>query len=87
MNADNLLDIATANRGDNTFSVLLSQPNGSYLRTDHDGGGTRTTAVAIADLNGDGFDDVVTTNEWIDAQTKTYGNVVSFLNDGNGNFG
>lgn len=87
LNADKVLDIATANRSDNTFSVLLSQPDGSYLRTDRDSGGVRATDVATTDLNGDGFDDIIVTNEWIDAQTKTYGNVASFLNDGNGNFG
>jgi cysteine-rich repeat protein len=87
LNADGVLDIATANRSDDSISVLLSQPNGSYLRTDRNSGGVRPTGVAIADLNGDGFDDIIVTNEWIDAQTKTYGNVASFLNDGNGNFG
>ncbi len=87
LNADDALDIVTANRNDNTFSVLLSQPNGQYLRSDVNSGGIRATDVAIADLNGDGFGDVIVTNEMIDAQTSNYGNVATFLNDGNGGFG
>ncbi len=86
LNADTVLDIVTANRSDNTFSVLLSQPGGGYLRTDHNSGGVRATDVAAADLNGDGFDDVIVTNEMIDALTNNYGNVATFLNDGNGGF-
>lgn len=86
LNDDAVLDIVTANRTDNTFSVLLSQPGGGYTRTDVNSGGVRATDVAVADLDGDGFDDVIVTNEMIDAQTSNYGNVVTFLNDGNGGF-
>src|SRR6185503_14397486 len=87
LNADNVLDIVTANRTDNTFTVLLSQPGGGWARSDHASGGVRATDVAVTDLNGDGFDDIVVTNEMIDAQTENYGNVSMFLNDGSGNFG
>jgi cysteine-rich repeat protein len=86
LNGDDVLDIVTANRNDNTFSVLLSQGNGTYSRSDVDSGGIRATDVAVADLDGDGFGDVIVTNEMIDAQTSNYGNVVTFLNDGNGGF-
>ncbi len=86
LNGDDVLDIVTANRNDNTFSVLLSQPNGTYARSDVGSGGIRATDVAVADLNGDGFGDVIVTNEMIDAQTSNYGNVVTFLNDGTGAF-
>lgn len=86
LNSDDVLDIVTANRNDNTFSVLLSQPNGTYTRSDVNSGGIRATDVAVADLDNDGFGDVIVTNEMIDAQTTNYGNVVTFLNDGNGGF-
>jgi hypothetical protein len=86
LNADGVLDIVTANRSDNTFSVLLSQPGGGYARTDYSSGGVRATDVAVTDLDGNGFDDVIVTNEMIDAQTSNYGNVVTFLNDGAGGF-
>jgi cysteine-rich repeat protein len=86
LNADAVLDIVTANRSDNSFSVLLSQPDGTYLRADHNSGGVRATDVATADLDGNGFDDVIVTNEMVDPQTDEYGNVVTFLNDGQGNF-
>jgi cysteine-rich repeat protein len=86
LNGDDVLDIVTANRNDNTFSVLLSQANGTYTRSDVNSGGIRATDVAVADLDNDGFGDVIVTNEMIDAQTSNYGNVVTFLNDGNGGF-
>ena len=87
LNNDNVLDIATANRTDNSYSVLLSQPDGTYVRTDRNSGGVRATDVAVANLDGIGLDDIVVTNEMIDGLTETYGNVVTFLNDGAGNFG
>lgn len=87
LNADARLDIVTANRDDDTFTVLLSQPDGSYVRADHASGGIRATDVAVADVNQDGFDDVLVTNERVDDKTDDYGNVVTFENDGQGSFG
>lgn len=87
INGDDILDIVTANRTDNSYSVLLSQPDGTYVRTDRNSGGVRATDVAVANLDGVNGDDIVVTNEFIDGITETYGNVVTFLNDGTGNFG
>jgi len=81
LNADTALDIVTANRGADTISVLLSQPDGSYLRTDYPSGGQRPSAVTLTDLDHNGFDDVIVTNEKIVSNLRT-GNVVTFLNDG-----
>jgi hypothetical protein len=86
MNGDGILDIVTANRDDNTFTVQLSGPGGTYTRTDYPSGGIRASDVAAADLNGDGRADIIVTNEKIEPTTNL-GNVVVFLNDGNGGFG
>ncbi|OQY66188.1 MAG: hypothetical protein B6D46_11295 [Polyangiaceae bacterium UTPRO1] len=87
LNGDGVLDIVTANRSDDTFSVLLSQPDGGYTRTDYASGGGRPTDVAVADVNGDGLDDVIVANERVEPQNERYGSVVTFANDGAGGFG
>jgi cysteine-rich repeat protein len=85
LNGDGTLDIVTANRGADTISVLLSQPDGTYVRQDYPSGGLRPSAVSLTDLNGDQLDDVVVTNEKIVNNLRT-GNVVVFLNDGTATF-
>jgi hypothetical protein len=86
MNGDDTLDIVTANRDDDSFSVQLSGPGGTYTRTDYNSGGIRASDVAAADLNGDERADIIVTNEKVEPNTAL-GNVVVFLNDGNGGFG
>jgi cysteine-rich repeat protein len=86
LNGDTILDIVTANRSANTFSVLLSQPGGGYARIDHASGGLRPSSVAIDDLDHDTVPDVLIANEKVVADSRL-GNVVTFLNDGLGGFG
>src|SRR5437879_6529689 len=54
LNGDGKPDLATANGGSNTVSVLLGNGDGSFgVRTDY-GTGSNPYSVAIGDLNGDG---------------------------------
>ncbi len=86
LNGDGTLDIVTANRSADSFTVLLSQPDGSYARTDYPSAGLRPSAVAIDDLDGDTIPDIVLTNEKV-VNDSRLGSVVTFLNDGTGGFG
>lgn len=80
LNGDGHPDLAVANDGTNTVSVLSGDGTGSFgPKTDYTiGGGPHS--VAIADLNGDGKPDLAVTNY--------LSNTVSVLiNDGAGHFG
>ena len=61
VNGDGRVDIVTANRGDRTITVLRNE-NGSFNRSDSKLE-FRPDGLSVADLNSDGFADVVTTGE------------------------
>lgn len=84
---DGALDLAVVNAGDNTVTVLLNQgcaqlPSASCSFAAAQPGvfvGSRPQSIAAADLNGDGFLDLVTANYG--------GNTINvLLNDGTGKF-
>src|SRR5436309_2328847 len=80
LNGDARPDLATANNGASTVSVLLGNGDGSFgVKTDlNTGGGPHS--VAIGDLNGDGKADLAVANY--------YSNTVSvLLGNGDGSFG
>ena len=61
-NGDGRLDLATANQGDNTVSVILTKPDGTFAaKVDYPVGKTPVQLVA-ADLNGAGILDLVVVN-------------------------
>jgi hypothetical protein len=62
LNGDGRLDIVTANRSDNSVSVLLSNADGSYQTRETYATDTQPFSVFVADLNGDGIPDIVTAN-------------------------
>jgi hypothetical protein len=80
LNNDGFPDLAVANNGSITVSVLLGNGSGAFgLKTDYATSG-QPWYVAIGDLNADGNLDLVTAN-------YTGGNVSIFLGDGTGAFG
>ena len=62
LNGDGRPDIVTANRSDNSVSVLLSNPDGSFQTKETFATDLQPFSVAVADVNGDGIPDIVTAN-------------------------
>jgi hypothetical protein len=79
LNGDGKLDLAVANAGSNTVSVLFGLGNGAFAAATNYGVGAEPKAVTIKDLNGDGKLDMVTANQGSS-------NVSVLLNNGNGTF-
>src|SRR5262249_34699267 len=79
VNGDGKPDLAVANYGSNSVSVLLANGNGTFQNQQTFAAGSQPFAVVVADVNGDGKPDIVTAN---------YGsNTVSvLLGNGNGTF-
>ena len=79
LNGDSKPDLATANSGGNTVSVLLNQGGGGFAGKRDNATGRLPVSVAIGDLNGDGKADMATAN--LNAQS-----VSVLLNKGDGSF-
>src|SRR5262245_46874336 len=62
LNGDGHLDLAVANAGSNTVSVLLGNGNGSFSAASPYATGANPQSVAIGDLNGDGRLDLAVAN-------------------------
>jgi hypothetical protein len=80
LNNDGRNDIVTADKGDNSVSVLLSNSDGSFQTRETYDAGPNPNSVAIGDVNGDGFGDIVIAN-------YTGKSVSVLLNNGDGTFG
>ena len=79
LNGDGKLDVAVANYGPRTVSVLMGRGNGSFEpKVDYPVGGD-PWQVAIGDLNGDGKPDLAVANSYDDTASV-------LLNKGNGTF-
>ncbi len=61
-NGDNRLDIASANSGSNTVTVLRGNGNGTFQAAQVSATGNAPRSIAVGDFNRDGRLDVVTTN-------------------------
>jgi hypothetical protein len=91
MNGDGKLDIAVANVGDapGTVSVLLGNGNGTFrTAVTYPSGGWPVTALAVADLNGDGKPDLVVSicSQGNTCAVAEAGLVGVLLNTGDGTF-
>src|SRR5437660_1636293 len=63
-NGDGKLDLAVANAGGNSVSILLGSGTGAFgLKTDFDTG-SRPAELAVGDFNGDGKLDLVVANSF-----------------------
>lgn len=81
VNRDGRVDIITANSAASSAGVLLNTGNGTFqpIARYSTGGNTYPQSVATADLNSDGFPDIVTAN-------YPANSVSVLLNSGNGTF-
>src|SRR5436853_5362975 len=74
INGDGKVDLAVANSGDNTISVLLGNGNGIFQSPRSYPVGQRPFAVALSEFNGDGKRDIVTANNSSDSVSVLLGN-------------
>ena len=61
-NGDGIIDLVSANQGDNTVSILLGNSDGSFNPQVTYATGPAPTAVVVGDFNGDGNLDLAVTN-------------------------
>jgi len=59
LNGDDIADIASANWGAHTLSVILGKPGGGFSAANHIGVAGAPRAIEIADMDGDGHDDLI----------------------------
>ncbi|NDC36676.1 MAG: hypothetical protein EBZ48_01340 [Proteobacteria bacterium] len=62
LNGDGILELVTANSGDNTVSILLGNGDGTFRASSSVATGAGPLSVTLGDLNGDGVLDIVTAN-------------------------
>jgi len=62
LTGDGIPDIITANRPDNSVSVLLGNPDGSFQTKETYATDRSPFSAAVADVNGDGIPDIITAN-------------------------
>ncbi|MGA2536593.1 MAG: FG-GAP-like repeat-containing protein, partial [Terracidiphilus sp.] len=94
VNGDGLPDIVVTNQGtstaDGSVSVLLNGGSGAFsAAVTYDSGGVDPTSLALADVNGDGFPDIVVANYCYPLAScpQQQGGVAVLLNDMTGHFG
>jgi hypothetical protein len=85
-NGDGILDLVVTNFTDNTISVLLGKPDGTFATQATYATGTGPAAVATGDFNGDGNLDLVVANENCQDQSCSASGVSVLLGIGDGTF-
>ena len=79
LNGDGNLDLAVANLGDGTLSILLGDGTGNFTLTSSPNVNGYPYTVAVGDFNGDGILDLATAN-------GNYNTLSILLGDGKGDF-
>src|SRR5205085_6083199 len=87
-NHDGLADAVLTNEGTdfgagaaNTITILYGKATGGFIKVQLNTGGNNVSFATVADINGDGWADVVAVNE----NNHNTGTVSVFQNDGAGN--
>jgi len=87
LNGDGTLDLVIANYNDNTVSVVLGNPDGSYQAKVDYPVGSQPIALALADFNKDGkIDLAVVNNNCPSIPCTAVGSVSTLLGNGDGTF-
>jgi hypothetical protein len=61
-NGDGFPDVAVANGGSGTVSILLGNGDGTFQGAQNYGAGPSPASIATGDFNGDGFPDLAVAN-------------------------
>jgi hypothetical protein len=88
-NCDGILDLAIANRQDDTVSILLGNGDGTFQAEKTYATGYTPVSVAVGDFNNDGFLDLAVVNTCGDTllcTSVTAGTVSILLGNGDGTF-
>ncbi len=86
-NGDGNLDLAIANYGSNTVSILLGKPDGTFATKVDYATGTNPTSVRVADFNNDGKLDLAVTNQnCVGGPPCGLGTVSILVGNGDGTF-
>ncbi len=84
-NGDGRLDLAVANNGDDSVSVLLGNADGTFQPARKFATGSGPQSLAVGDFNGDGKLDLVTANK--SQRFPMSGDLSVLLGNGDGTFG
>jgi hypothetical protein len=73
-NGDGKADLAVANNGDNTVTILLSAGNGGFMQLASPSTGSSPSSIAVGDFNGDKVPDLAVANGGNNTVTILLGN-------------